>query len=479
MSISDLRARLTEWLSPAVFLSSNPISLAGVVLVTTAGVLWIFLLPILLRGEADNPYLGIPAFLLLPAVFLLGLALIPAGMALRRGRIRRRGGMPETLPPLSMASAEFRRLAGFIGATTVANILIAGVWGYSAVSYMDSVSFCGTTCHVMQPEFTAYGISPHAGVGCIACHVGSGATSFVRSKIAGTRQLVALAFDNYSRPIPAPVENMRPAREICERCHWAQRSSPRKVLVRTSYEADEANTASTTVLVMKVGGPGDGGIHGGHQGVEYIALDRQRQRIARVSRTTDSGGATVYDSATSPATPEQLAAGQRRAMDCLDCHNRPAHTFELPEAAVDRAIAGGRIRASLPFIKRETVAALRQEYPDHETAARQIAERLEAFYRASYPAVAEAEAAAIQNAIGAAQSIYLENVFPKMKVSWGTYPNNLGHVDFPGCFRCHDGTMASPEGRTIPSDCNSCHELPAVGEANPEILSVLGLRPGR
>lgn len=471
--MSGLGARLKEWLSPAVFFSSNPISLAGVVLVTTAGVLWIFLLPILLRGEADNPYLGIPAFLLLPALFLLGLVLIPAGMALRRSRIRHQGGMPDILPPLSLASAEFRRLAAFVGATTVVNVIIAGVWGYSAVSYMDSVRFCGTTCHVMQPEYTAYQKAPHARLACTACHVGSGAASFLQSKIAGTRQLVALVSESYSRPIPAPVETMPPAREICEGCHWPQRSLPPQVLVRTSYESDQANTASTTVLVMKTGA-----IHGSHQGVEFVALDRERQKIVRVSKVTDSGSA-IYDSTTLPATAEQLAAGQRRIMDCLDCHNRPAHTFELPESAVDRAITAGRISASLPFIKREAVAALRQEYPDRDTAVRQIAERLNAFYRASYPVLAQTESAAIQNAVAVAQSIYLDNVFPEMAVFWGSYPNNLGHVAFPGCFRCHDGTMTGPAGRVISSDCTSCHELPALGEVNPPILSVLGLRPAQ
>jgi len=482
-----VRVRFTEWLSPAVFLSGNPLSLAGVVLVTATAILWLFLLPTLMRGEADNPYLGIPAFLLLPGVFIFGLILIPAGMALRRASLRRQGRSMEGLPPLSFHSPELRRLLGFIAATTVANLVIVSVWGYSAVGYMDSDAFCGTTCHtVMQPEYTAYLNSAHARVGCVGCHIGEGASWFVKSKITGAGQLLAVAFDDYPQPIPSPVENLRPARETCERCHWPQRFSGDKLTVRTSYASDESNQASSTVLLLKIGGRtwrGTLGIHGAHLNgdaqILYTALDKQRQMIPQVTYIAPDGRVTVYNSTSTEATPEQLAAGQRRTMDCMDCHNRPAHTFQMPETAVDRAMTLGQISPALPYVKREAVGALRQEYPDRDTAGRDIAARLDNFYRTSYPQIATGSAAQIQNAIEAVQAIYLQNVFPDMKVTWGTYPNNLGHTDFPGCFRCHDGSMVSTDGRTIPYDCATCHELPAMSEANPEILTILGIRPGR
>ena len=67
------------------------------------------------------------------------------------------------------------------------------------------------------------------------------------------------------------------------------------------------------------------------------------------------------------------------------------------------------------------------------------------------------------------------NVFPEMKVTWGTYPNDLGHTEFAGCFRCHDGSHSTKDGRSITQDCNACHNLLAVDEKSPKVLSDLGI----
>jgi hypothetical protein len=477
-----LHTRFYEWLSPVVFLSSNPLSLAGVVLVTTAAVLWVFLLPTLFGHGTNNPYLGIPIFLLLPGVFVFGLILIPIGIVLRR-RSRRRQGLPVTsIPELRLDSPELRRLFGFVAVVSFVNVIIASQWGYSTVNYMDSPAFCGLTCHtVMQPEYTAFVNSSHAGVACADCHIGPGASWFVRSKLAGVRQVFAVAFNTYSRPIPSPVEDLRPARETCEHCHWPARFSGDVFTVRTSYGNDEQNQATSTVLLMKVGGRtwrGSVGIHGAHLdekvSIVYTATDRQRQVIPQVTYTAPDGKVTVYNSASAKATAADLARGEKRTMDCLDCHNRPTHTFQLPERAVDVAIGQGQISSKLPFIKREAVAALRRDYPDRDTAAREIAASLAQFYRANYPQVSSSNAADVKNASDAIQTIYLNNIFPDMKVTWGTYPNNLGHMDFPGCFRCHDGDHVSADGRSIPNDCSTCHDLLAMDEKNPKILSDLG-----
>jgi NapC/NirT cytochrome c family, N-terminal region len=476
-------SRFSHWLSPFVFLSSNPLSLAGVVLVTTAAVLWVFLLPVLLKGEAANPYFGIPAFLLLPGVFIFGLILIPAGMWMRRARLRRKG--METPPLLTIDSPALRRLIAFVAATTVGNLIIVAQWGYSAVNYMDSDRFCGLTCHkVMQPEYTAYLNSPHARVGCAECHIGAGASWFVKSKLSGSRQLVAVALDNYPRPIPSPVQNLRPARETCERCHWPERFSGDLFKVHTSYAPDEQNQASSTVLLMKVGGRtwrGSVGIHGVHvdrnSKIEYLTTDRGRQNIPQVTYTAPDGKVTVFKA--SDAKPEELARAESRSMDCVDCHNRPTHTMLLPERAVDKAMDLGQISTKLPWVKKEAVAALRKEYPDRDTAVREIAAYLDSFYKTKYPEVYASSRGDIQRASEAAQTIYQQNVFPDMKVTWGTYPNNLGHMDFPGCFRCHDGSHTSADGRSIPNDCATCHDLPAVDEKNPKVLSDLGYSIGQ
>ncbi|MGA2880558.1 MAG: NapC/NirT family cytochrome c [Bryobacteraceae bacterium] len=476
--------RLYEWLSPIVFLSSNPISLTGVVVVTTATVLWVFLLPTLFGHGTNNPYLGIPIFLLLPGLFIIGLILIPIGIVLRR-RSRQRHGLPVTsIPQLRLDSPELRRLIGFVAVASFVNVVIASQWGYSTINYMDSAQFCGLTCHkVMQPEYTAYVNSPHADVACAECHIGPGASWFVRSKLSGVRQVFAVAFNTYSRPIPSPVENLRPARETCEECHWPARFSGDVFTVLTSYGSDQDNQATSTVLLMKVGGRtwrGSEGIHGAHLAANsqmvYTATDRQRQVIPKVIYTAPDGKVTVYNSASAKATAADH--GETRTMDCVDCHNRPTHAFQLPERAVDVAMGQGQISPKLPFIKREAVAALRRNYPDRDTAPREIAASLDKFYRTNYASESASNATEIKNAISAVQAIYLRNIFPDMKITWGTYPNNLGHMDFPGCFRCHDGDHQSADGRTIPNDCATCHDLLAVDEKNPKVLSGLGYNAG-
>jgi hypothetical protein len=295
------------------------------------------------------------------------------------------------------------------------------------------------------------------------------------------RQVFAVAFNTYSRPIPSPVEDLRPARETCEHCHWPAHFSGDLFTVRTSYGTDEQNQVASTVLLMKVGGRtwrGSVGIHGAHLDdkvrIAYTATDRQRQVIPQVTYTAPDGKVTVYNSASAKVTAADLARGETRTMDCLDCHNRPTHTFQLPERAVDVAMGRGQISPKLPFIKREAVAALRKDYPNRDTGTREIAASIDGFYRAKYPQVSSSDATSVKNAVDAIQAIYLSNIFPDMKITWGTYPNNLGHMDSPGCFRCHDGDHTSADGRTIPNDCSTCHDLLAVEEKNPKILSDLG-----
>jgi nitrate/TMAO reductase-like tetraheme cytochrome c subunit len=462
--------------SPLLYLASNWISLAGVVLVTSAGILWVILLPSWWRDELSNPYLGILANLILPVLFFSGLIVIPLGIW-RHTRQRRAAG---DAGPLLPHGGELRRLGILVTLTTLVNVVIGSQLLYSAVSYMDSEQFCGTACHtVMEPEYTAYQRSPHARVTCADCHIGSGAPWFVKAKLSGTRQLFAVMLHTYPTPISSPVYALRPARDVCERCHWPQRFAGDMFLVRTHFADDEQNTPATTVALMRVGGQnwkGTIGIHGAHLnakgGMDYISTDGHRQVIPVVTYTAPDGRKTVYKSTDVKVTAEQLDKGEHRTMDCIDCHNRPTHIFEVPESAVDKAITTGRISAELPFIKKQAVAALRVNYSDRVTAKRQIAESLTGFYKTKYP---QSKAADLQNAIAAVQSIYASNIFPEMKVTWGTYPNNIGHTEFPGCFRCHDGSHASADGKTIPNDCSTCHDLLAMEEKNPKVLKDLGV----
>jgi len=476
-----------EALRPLVFFAHNGTTLAGAALTTSAAITLVgFWLIDILRGGPQHPYAGIVLFLVLPAVFVLGLALMPLGIWLRRRRARERGETPAIAPRVDLASPMLRRGLRLVLALTVVNVVLLGTATYRGVEYMDSTQFCGLACHsVMAPEYTAYLNSHHSRVACVECHIGPGASWFVQSKLSGTRQLFAVAFNTHSRPIPSPVKELRPARETCEHCHWPEKFHGDSFLVRTRYGEDERSTPATTVLVLKVGGrrgPGAVGIHGRHidpaARISYVAIDDKRQVIPRVT-VTDAGGRSVeYVSTEVKATPQQLSAGERREMDCIDCHNRPSHTFELPDRAVDRAIGEGTLSRELPFIKKKAVELLKATYPDRATAARRIASGIAEFYKTSHPDAYARHRSAVEAAGQEVVAIYERNVFPDMKVAWGTYPNNIGHEDFLGCFRCHDESHTSPDGKTISQDCETCHTLLATEESDPKVLADLGLKAG-
>ncbi len=476
---------LQRWLRPIFYMAQNPISLMGVVLTTSSALtlvaFWFY--DFLLPGP-PHPYIGILLFLILPGFFVAGLILIPLGIWLRRRSMRARGEIRAEYPQVDLSQPGVRRSFWLVGALTGMNFVLIGTASYRGVGYMDSTQFCGQTCHtVMTPEFTAYQNSPHSRVECVACHIGPGASWFVRSKLSGLRQVYAVAFHTYSRPIPSPVKYLRPARETCEQCHWPQRFTGDKFLVKDKFQDDEKNTKVTTVLVLKVGGvtwQGRVGIHGRHletgSRIHYISIDPERSIIPVVEYVTDAGKTVTFVSTDIKTTPEQLAKGEHREMDCVDCHNRPTHAFELPESGVDKQMATGRISPELPFVKKKAVELLKVNYPDRETARQNIIQGLDDFYRTSYPQVYATRRALVQQSAEEVAALYLRNVFPEMKVTWGSHPNNLGHMDSPGCFRCHDGSHTSADGQTIPNDCSTCHSLLAMEEQNPKVLADLGVK---
>ena len=469
--------RKRGWLSPLIHLSNNWISLAGVIVVTSATIFWLFLLPVTLRGADFNPYLGILVFFGLPAPFFAGLIMIPLGIWLKRKREGRAGIYPADFQTLSWGNFELRKLAYFFGVTTFLNLAIASQLTYGAVNYMESVTFCGQTCHtVMQPEYTAYQDSPHSRVECVKCHIGAGASWFVKSKLSGTRQLFAVSLHTYPTPIPTPVHNLRPARETCEQCHWPQKYGEDRLKVIPKYASDETNTLSKTVLLMKIGGGNKGiGIHGTHLGpgvtISYGHSDEARQTIPWVKYETN-GKVTVY--AAADAKPDG-AGLTMRTMDCMDCHNRPAHSYDLPERGVDKGMNNGAISSSLPFAKKKAVEILKVPYLSRDEAAEKIPAAFAKFYQDSYPAIWAARQKEITDSANGVLAVYDRNIFPDMKVTWGVYPMNLGHEDFPGCFRCHDGSHSSKSGDSITQDCNACHNLLAQDESNPKVLKDLGI----
>ena len=468
-----------EWLSPLVYLSNNWVSLLGVIVVTTATIIWMGFLPITVRGGVMHPYFGIAVYMLLPGLFVLGLLLIPIGIYWNRRRMKAKGELPAEFPPLDPRNRELRKLVAFIGVTTFLNIIITGQFAYGAVNYMDSVTFCGQTCHtVMKPEFTAHQRSPHSRVECVNCHIGPGASWFVRSKLSGVGQVFAVTFNSYPRPIPVPVRNLRPARETCETCHWPQKFDEDRLRDIVSFGSDEQNTMTHTVLMLHLGGGMTRiGIHGRHLGqgvtVRYYASDEKRETIPWVEYSV-GGKSNVYAAADFKGTPDPAKV---RVMDCIDCHNRPTHIYLLPERAMDLALASGDISPTLPFIKKQAVAILKQNYATTQDAVNKIPTAVEDYYKTSYPEVYRERRGDIDRASKAVLAIFQNNVFPEMKLTWGTYANNIGHTDFTGCFRCHDESHTSTEGKTITQDCSACHNLLASDEKSPKVLTDLGVEP--
>jgi nitrate/TMAO reductase-like tetraheme cytochrome c subunit len=444
----------------------HPLVAIGGFLATLGALAFLAFFVLDLFREHGNPYLGILFFLILPAIFIFGLLLIPLGVWLDRRRARA-GLPPARWPTLDLNSTRQREIVFAVLVLTLVNALIVSLAAYRGIEFMDSVTFCGKVCHeVMQPEYVANQNGPHARVACVQCHIGPGAPWFVKSKLSGTRQVFAVTFNTFSRPIPSPVTDLRPARDTCEQCHWPAKFHGDIIRVRKEYASDEQNTETTTTLRVHVGGGDEAGgqVSGIHwhmalaNHIEYIATDDKRQVIPYVEFTDRFGKKKIYRA--EGVTQEQLDRGERRTLDCVDCHNRPSHVFSASaERAVDSALASKEIAADLPFIRREGVAALKAEYTSQEAASSAIAEKIRAFYRTTYPSVYAQKRQEVERGIRGLQTLYNLNVFPSMKVGWGTYPNNIGHMDFPGCFRCHDDSHKADDGSVIKQDCDTCHAI--------------------
>jgi len=424
-----------------------------------------------------NPYLGIVQFLILPVIMFFGLCLIPLGAFRIRRRIRKgKQGELHGWPLIDLNHKSHRNAVGIFAFGSILVILVSAVGSYQAFHYSESVEFCGKTCHeVMKPEYTAYQNSPHARVPCASCHIGPGAGWFVRSKLSGAYQVYAVLANNYPKPIPTPIKNLRPAQETCEQCHWPEKFFGAQEKRFNHYMYDEKNTHWPIDMLMKTGG-GDlktgqaQGIHW-HMNtgfkIEYIGRDEKAQDIPWV-RATElfTGRVTIYQNQQKPLTEEELANKLPRTMDCMDCHNRPSHIFDSPDHAVDIALLTDKVDKTLPKLKSVAVEAMSGEYATEKEAFHAIATKITEFYQTEYPALYQEKKKVIDDAILALQRSFSQNIFPEMKVRWTEYPGNLGHFASPGCMRCHNDVLASDKGLKITTDCNTCHSILSQGSGD-------------
>lgn len=443
-------------------LLQNWISMFGLLIVV--GALFSFFLLWLteLFMGTGNPYVGILAYVVSPAFMMLGFALMLYGVWWERRRIRRTHRLRPLIIDLTQARHRQRLIIAAV--CTVGFMLLSAIGSYQTFHLTESVEFCGKVCHsVMEPEMTTYEQGPHARVACVECHIGPGATWFVKSKLSGAYQVYATLFEKYPRPVPTPIKNLRPAQDTCEQCHWPAAFVGDVVKTVHSYLTDENSTEYAVKLELKVGGadPNRGPVGGIHwhmnvaNKVEYYAADEQRQEIPWVRVTHSDGSVTVYKTEDFEGEVDE---SKLRVMDCMDCHNRPAHNFLSPNKAVNNAIALGRLDRSLPSIKEKAMTVLCEEYETKEEALA----RIEEVFKEEY---ADQPAEKVAQAIAEVQAIYRNNFFPGMKADWRAYPNNIGHKEWPGCFRCHDDLHQSEDGEKVLelSRCDTCHIILAQG----------------
>lgn len=451
----------------------NWISAAGalVALVTFTVIVMLTLID-MMSGHA-SPYLALLTYLMLPGVLIAGLGLVVVGALVTRYRTAH--GHVSVFPTEIAIDLRNPRHRNAIALTVIVGTVFGiatAVGSFKAFEATESVAFCGKLCHtVMKPEYDTYHTSAHARVACVACHIGPGAEWFVKAKVNGLYQIYATAFDKFPRPIPTPIENLRPASETCLECHWPDKFFGARDVTRPHFLADEANTPYPIRLSVKIGGGTSehtqtDGVHWHVKAtnkVEYIARDKARLDIPWVRMTNGSGEVTIYEHETKPLTSAEVAAAKIRTMDCMDCHNRPAHNYRPPMHTVNEAMEAGTIPRDLPFVKREVMRALDHEYESTAAGLAAIEEKMLAFYKEEQPEVFAARRADIDRAIGEAKRLYAGNFFPEMKVTWRKYPSHLGHSLDLGCFRCHGGSLKAKDGRTITHDCSVCHTILAQG----------------
>jgi nitrate/TMAO reductase-like tetraheme cytochrome c subunit len=464
---------MAEWLKHnrlVLLIRSNLISRAGAILTTFSFLTMVSFFLLEVFGLLTGAYIGLVTFMILPGFFIAGLVMIPVGLFVYRKHLTKRIELVRE-KPLSLL-----RSVGFL---TTVNIIVVSVAAYQGLHYMDSNEFCGTVCHtVMSPQYESYLTSPHARVHCTECHIGAGASWFVKSKLSGARQVFAVMFDSYQRPIPSPVHNLRPAQETCEQCHWPDKFEGHKFVIREHFRPDRESTPYTNVLVMKTGGTRPDGTSSGihwhiHSEVEvsYVATDEQRMEIPWV-KLVDHATGTEEIYTTAEVSPDTPPIGTQRTMDCVDCHNKPSHGFPKAWEAINEAISHGRISRELPFIKQVGIEALRTDWSGQGPQAGIRAE-LTRFYTEDEP-LDERTKPLLEPAIAALTDIHQRNIYPEMEITWGTYRNMDGHL---GCFRCHDGEHKTAAGKEIPLTCETCHVIEAFQERDPAILSRLRGEP--
>ncbi|HTY64820.1 MAG TPA: NapC/NirT family cytochrome c [Acidobacteriota bacterium] len=466
-------------------ITCNRISKVGGYLATFGAISGAVYLVMTLLSGAENAYGGIIFLAVVPPAFFGGLLLVPLGLYFEfKRRCRQDPSLAEKslgtiLQSLSGESDVRNRIITFVVFSGI-NVALTMIIFVASLDYLDSPSFCGQLCHsVMIPEFTAYERSPHARVPCVQCHIGPGASWFVKSKIAGLRQVYAIMAKTYNRPIPTPIEQLRPARDTCEQCHWPQKFNQDKLKIITHYRNDRNNTKYYTALLLKVGGPeAEGakptGIHwhvsGGNR-VIYASEKGERKDIPWIRLERDGQQPVEYRFTGSNLSDAEIAALPRRTMDCVDCHNRPTHIYRPADTELETMFARFPELQSVPYLKKAASEVMERHFSDDAIEAGEVKRSLIAWFGANPEE--KPDPRLLKLAADKVQEIYRQNVWPKMNIGWGTYPNHIGHTVSQGCLRCHGNNHVTAEGKAVRSDCRLCHTILALEEEKPPLFDYM------
>ncbi len=351
-----------------------------------------------------------------------------------------------------------------VGAIAVAVVTAGGIVAWE---YTNSNAFCANVCHAVHPEEpVAHAASSHARVQCVECHMGRLSTLHLMAlKPTHAHELWGMIV-GYERPTAS--KTLRPARDSCEACHWPEIRHSDSVRTKVRYDADAKSRETRTTLVMHTGfgevrESGSKGIHW-HiaQEVTYAALDPQKQKIPWVQARGADGKTVTYFDPTAGVTPKELDKVEKRRIDCIDCHNASGHPFPNPANLVDEAINEGKISRSLPSVKARATAIIENAAAATGSEAERGA-KFDQLIAASAPKDLKPEFTKAQKAFeGEMKRILLLTSFSGERLNWRSFPDNIGHKDFAGCFRCHDGKHLDENGQAIRLQCTLCHALPQV-----------------
>jgi hypothetical protein len=455
-------------------LSTTRTGTLGVILTTSSFLVLLLLLALQGAGVLGNSYSGLVTFMALPAVFVLGLVLIPIGWR----RLQQRTGLStrellaERFPADMVRSGPLvSGVALTVVGLTAVNLLFLGFGGAALMHHMDTAQFCGTTCHdVMGPEWATYQSSPHAHVACVECHVGDSAEALVDAKLNGLRQMWLVTVGGYNRPIPTPVHNLRPARETCEKCHWPDKFYGDRIKTIARFEPDETSTPRFSTLALKVGAGGqEEAIHwhvSQDMEVVYQPIDHERTQMLWVE--TRRGDEVIRWENPNAIVADDHELPEPRTMDCIDCHNRATHVYQRPEDVVDELLASERIDRGVPWAKAAALEALQTTVQSDQAPEEAIGAALRGFYRRRDPGVLDQYMRGLDVMTVELAAAHERNVHPGMKVDWGAYPSHIGHHnDRVGCRRCHGAGLVNDQGEDIADDCTLCHSLLAFDSETP------------